>query len=161
MSKNKKQHYVPEFYLKAWCDPNTPEDYEPYIWVALKDGSDIKPRAPRNIFHETDLYTIKVGENRNLSIEKSLARIEGEFSGVRRDKLEKRLPLDSYDKFVICVFAAAMYSRTLASGKRWKPFWSDLADQISSKIKRFTEWRENATSEQLAAYIPSIPLKDG
>jgi len=131
MSNNKKQHYVPEFYLKAWCDPNAPQDYEPYLWIASKDGSNIRPKAPSNIFHGTDLYTIKIDGKRDLAIEKSLAQIEGEFSLIRRNKLEKRLKLNVRDKIIICAFAAAMYSRTLASGERWKPFWNDVANQAA------------------------------
>jgi hypothetical protein len=160
MNKNKKQHYVPEFYLKAWCDPNTPEGYEPYVWVALKDGSDIKPRAPSNIFHETDLYTITADGTRNLSIEKSLSQIEGDFSEIRRNKLEKGLNLNIQDKVIICAFAAAMYARTPASGKRWKPFFNNVATQMTDLMRKMIEWRENATPEQFEAYIPTMSSKN-
>ncbi|MDP1714191.1 MAG: DUF4238 domain-containing protein [Anaerolineales bacterium] len=160
MSDYKKQHYIPEFYLKAWCDPSSPQDYEPYLWIASKDGSNIKPKAPSNIFHETDLYTIKIDGKRDLSIEKNLAQIEGEFSDIRRNKLEKHLMLNIQDKIIICAFAAAMYSRTLANGERWKPIWNDVANQTADIMRKFTEWRENATPEQLESYIPSMSSKD-
>jgi hypothetical protein len=160
MGKNKKQHYVPEFYLKAWCDPDAPQGYEPYLWLATKNGIDIRPKAPSNIFHETDLYTIVLDGKRNLSTEKSLAQIEGEFAEVRREKLEKQLPLNTYEKVVVCAFASAMYSRTIANRERWRPFWNDLRNQLEDKVNRMTAWFENATPEQLKEYIPSIPLGD-
>lgn len=159
MSKNKKQHYVPEFYLKAWRDSNTPEGYDPYIWVATKDGSSIRPKAPSNVFHGTDLYTIFTNGKRNLFIEKTLAQIEGEFSEVRRNKLEKRLTLNLHDRVIICAFAAAMYSRTLASGERWRPFWNDATDQLATIMRKMTEWKENATPEQLETIFPAMPTK--
>jgi hypothetical protein len=158
MSNNKKQHYVPKFYLKAWCDSGTPQSA--YIWMASKDGTSIERKSPSNIFHETDLYTIKTGGNRDLTIEKSLAQIEGEFSDIRRNKLEKRLKLNVQDKIIICAFAAAMYSRTLASRERWKPFWDDVANQTADIMRKMTEWMENATPEQLESYIPAMPSKD-
>lgn len=158
MSSNKKQHYVPKFYLKPWCDPETPQGA--YIWMVSKDGINIERRSPSNIFHETDLYTIKIEGNRDLSIEKSLAQIEAEFSDIRRNKLEKRLELSAQDKIIISAFAAAMYSRTLASGERWKPFWNDVAKQTADIMRKLTKWSENATSEQLRVYIPTMPSKD-
>jgi hypothetical protein len=160
MSKNKKQHFVPEFYLKAWCDPNTPPGYDPYLWIASKDGSNIKPKSPSNIFHETDLYTINVEGERNLSIEKSLAQIEGEFSNIRRNKLIRQIELSFKDKIIICAFVAAMYSRTLASGERWKPFWNEVSIQTEEVMRKMTEWHDKATQEQLESYIPSMPLKE-
>ena len=36
--EHKKQHWVPESYLTAWCDPGTPADQEPYVWRFSKDG---------------------------------------------------------------------------------------------------------------------------
>ncbi len=53
-----------------------------------------------------------------------------------------------------------MYSRTLASGERWKPFWNDVANQTADIMRKMTEWREKATPEQLESYIPAMPPKD-
>ena len=70
MAKHKKQHFVPQCYLKAWCDPTTPVDQDPYVWRFRKDGSDPRRKAPENIFHETDLYTIhRPGGGRDLVLE--------------------------------------------------------------------------------------------
>lgn len=120
----------------------------------------IERKSPSKIFYETDLYTLETNGNRDLSIEKSLTQIEGDFSEIRRDKLEKGLKLNIQDKIIICAFVAAMYARTPASGERWKPFWNDVANQTADIMRKFTEWRENATPEQLESYIPSMPLKD-
>jgi hypothetical protein len=35
-----------------------PAGQEPYVWRFKKDGSDPRRKAPENLFHETDLYTI-------------------------------------------------------------------------------------------------------
>lgn len=151
--KHKKQHYIPESYLKAWCDPDTPKGYEPYIWIVSKDGRLIKPKATSNVFHQTDLYTIMIDGERDLTIETSLAQLEGEFVALRRDKLEKHHQLSLNDRLVICAFTAAIYSRTLASGKRWQPFWGDVAN----KMKRMIQWGETATPEQIERIRPTTP----
>src|SRR5258705_5192226 len=110
MRNNKNQHYVSEFYLKAWRDSETPQGA--YTWMASKDGSSIERKSPSKIFYETDLYTLQTDGNRDLSLEKSLAQIEGDFSEIRRNKLEKSLKLNIQDKIIIYAFAAAIYART-------------------------------------------------
>jgi len=135
MSQYKKQHYVPESYLKAWCDPNSPENYEPYVWVFSKDTYRGKPKAPTNIFFERDLYTIEIKGERDLSIEKSLAQIENEFVNVRKNILERHKPLSLSDKITICAFSAAMYSRTLASEGRWKPVWEEAENKMKLMLE--------------------------
>src|SRR5882762_10371422 len=76
MSKHKKQHVIPNCYLKAWCDPLTPTGQIPYIWRISKDGSQSRKRAPEKSFTANDRYTITLpnGE-RNLVVEHTLAEI--------------------------------------------------------------------------------------
>ncbi len=73
MSKYKKQHFVPKSYLEAWCDPACPKKQTPYVWLFSCDGADIKRKSPKNIFYETDMYTI-LGKNgeRILTLEHGL-----------------------------------------------------------------------------------------
>jgi hypothetical protein len=55
MAAHKKPHFVPRSYLKAGCDPNTPEGQKPYVWVFSRDGSNSRRKAPDKLFRETDL----------------------------------------------------------------------------------------------------------
>jgi hypothetical protein len=151
---HKKQHYIPESYLKAWCDPKTPEAYEPYIWIISKNGREVKNKAPSNVFHQTDMYTINIEGERDLSIETSLSILESEFSRVRRDTIESREVITPYDRLVLCAFTSAMYSRTLGSKDRWKPFW----DEVAQKSRMIAKWSESATPEQRAAIGPMLPV---
>jgi len=77
---NKRQHFVPTSYLKAWCDPNTPPGQTPYVWVHTADGSDKKRRAPENILSEADYYTFhKASGERDLFLERYLGSVESTF----------------------------------------------------------------------------------
>src|SRR5690242_10438511 len=119
-----RQHFVPQSYLQAWCDPHTPADQEPFTWVFTKSGTYKECRSPKNIFWETDFYTLfKVDGQRDLSLEKGLSQLEGQFALLRRDKLEQRQPLSDDDQIVLCAFAAAMFARTKASKDRMRPLW--------------------------------------
>ncbi len=154
MSKHKKQHYVPRSYLEAWTDPRTPEGYQPYVWIFSKDTHEGKRKSPSNIFHETDLYTMKIGENRDLTIEKGLSQLEGKFSILNRDKLEKSSEITDFEHIILCAFTAAMYSRTLAFGNLWKPIFGDLANKMEMLGKQI----ENATPERTRAVRSSFGL---
>jgi len=43
--QHKRQHFVPQAYLKAWCDPDVPAGQEPYGWRFSKDG-EVRRKAP-------------------------------------------------------------------------------------------------------------------
>lgn len=74
MRTHEKQHFVPQAYLRAWCDPTTPDGQEPYVWRFNKDGSDARRKAPAKIFRETDMYTIPLpGGGRDLVLGRSRA----------------------------------------------------------------------------------------
>jgi hypothetical protein len=86
-----KQHLIPNCYLRAWCDPNTPEEQTPYIWRIARDGSSKRNKAPEKSFTATDRYTIKLptGDN-DLTVENTLAGLENAFVSVRVKTAHKR-----------------------------------------------------------------------
>src|SRR5450759_793187 len=96
--KHKKQHFVPQSYLRAWCDPQTPEGPEPYIWLCDKRGGGAKKRAPAKVFTQNDFYTIKDADGeRDLVLEHGLSQLDARFAALRRNRLDKRLPLGKHD----------------------------------------------------------------
>jgi hypothetical protein len=130
--KKKKQHVVPNCYLKAWCDPATPAGHEPYIWIHPADGGEPKRKSPKKTFTETDRYTIQSPSgDRNLHVEDTLANIETEFVHIRQ-RLESVQQLSAQDFFLLCAFVAAMCSRTKPAGDNWATTW----DTVRSQAKR-------------------------
>jgi hypothetical protein len=151
--KHKKQHYIPESYLSAWCDPSTPLGQEPYIWMFSKNGEYIHRKAPKNIFYEANFYTInRSNGERDLSLEHGLSQIETRFAVMRREILEKHFPLSEKDHVTACAFTAAMYARTKASEDRARPIWQELLD----KIKKMEEWFKTAPPEKIKKAMPSL-----
>lgn len=131
MSAPKKQHYVPQCYLREWVDPKTPAEYEPYVWIFSKDGKGKEKRAPHNTFHETDLYTLEIEGQRHYSIETSLSQLESRYAEIVRNKVKKHLPLSDEEHVVLCAFVAAMMQRTL----RMKENVESFLDQVIEKIE--------------------------
>lgn len=159
MSKHKKQHFVTSSYLKAWCDPQCPKNQTPYVWMFSKDGKSVKRKAPDNILHETDIYTIK-GENgeRNLTLEHGLQQLETNFARVRKLKLRNNRELNAEENAIICEFIAATKSRTKASRDHWKKNWEGPFKRMEEMI----EWERTATPEDMerAAQMSIIPHGD-
>lgn len=148
MADHKKQHFVPQSYLRAWCDPNTPEGQEPYVWLFSSDGSNPRRKAPDNIFHETDLYTIELpGGGRNLVLEYGLAQLESEFVSIRDTKLRSLEPLEAAAHALLCAFVAAMHARTPARRDHFAQQWGKVLEMADQTMK----WTKTATPDQKRA----------
>lgn len=144
---HKRQHYVPLSYLQAWCDPKCPKGQAPYVWLTPAGGGQPKKKSPKKILRETDMYTI-VGQDgkRDLSIERSLSQTEGKFAKLRRDKLDKRLPLTAEEWAFVYMFVAAMYGRTKTYREHLRSSWG-RALELMNKVE---EAHKNASPEQRA-----------
>jgi hypothetical protein len=115
---NKKQHVIPECYQKTWVDPNTPQDRKPYIWLYNKKGDIIKKKSPKNLFTESNFYTITTGKKgRDLTLEKGLSTLESLYKKVYNEVLSLNRKIKEEDKLILCAFVAAMNCRTWAHKK--------------------------------------------
>ena len=140
---HKRQHWIPRSYLKAWCDPDTPKGQQPYVWRLSKDGTSSARKGPKNIFHETDLYTIRLSDGtRELSIEHSLAGLETEFVRIRDEVLTKKRPIPQQDHFLLCAFVAAMKARSRSQLQH-------LRSQFQKTFDHMTRLREAMEARRL------------
>lgn len=130
MPDSKKQHYVPQFYLRGFVDPDTPSEQEPYVWVFSKDGKTKQRRAPKNVLWETDLYTFDVEGTKHYELEKTLSRIESDFAEVVRKKIKRHLPLTFQEHYALCCFVATMLQRTVRQKDNQESFYDALVAQV-------------------------------
>lgn len=153
--KNKNQHTVPQSYLKAWCDPNPPAGYEPYIWLCDKGGAGARKKAPARVFVEKDFYTIKLADGeRDLVLEHGLSQLESRFAALRRNKLEKGLPLSQRDLVNLCAFVATMYARTKSRGEFWRGQWQRVLDMGQRMQDRMREMPPEDVEKMAHAFEP-------
>lgn len=114
----RKQHFVPACYLKAWLDPSAPKSAtnNPYVWLFDKNGENPKAKAPEKIFRETDMYTLTGADGgRDLRLEHGLGTIESNFTMVRKSKFSLKRPLTEEDWLWVGLFAATAFIRTASS----------------------------------------------
>lgn len=150
---HKNQHYIPQSYLKVWCDPETPSGQEPYVWQFSKDGNQASKKAPKNIFCENNMYTIEnVDGSRNLVLEHGLSELEGRFANLRDRKISQKKALDKEERFIVCSFIAAMHARTKAQREHWKNQWGLLQERMEEMI----EWQKKATDEEIDRMVSPL-----
>jgi hypothetical protein len=123
----KRQHWIPQGYLKAWCDPTTPSGQEPYVWQFTKDAVSARRKAPKKIFVQPELYTLNVGGERDLHVEFSLGDLENAFVIIRDEKLLPGKPLTPDEHLHVCAFVAAMKARTPHQLTHWRGNWERIA----------------------------------
>jgi hypothetical protein len=134
--KNKKQHIIPNCYLKSWCDPRTPAGQSPYIWRISRDGTTKKNKSPEKSFRANNRYTITMPNgDRQLVIETTLARIENDFMQVLT-RIRRRENLTLRDRAHLCIFTAAMHTRTIAMGDHWKATQQELHNVVTNLEKQ-------------------------
>ncbi|MEH7277165.1 DUF4238 domain-containing protein [Neobacillus vireti] len=144
----KKQHFIPQSYLGSWCDSYIPEGYDKYVWMFNYNGEIVKRKNPKNIFYESDLYTIFDNEEKRiLDIEHGLSGLEGKFALIRDNKLALKQDLTVEDKNYILAFVAAIHNRTAATREHLSRQWGQILD-LGKLIKQ--EY-ENASSEKKKA----------
>lgn len=164
MSKPKKQHYVPRCYLREFVDPDTPRGQEPYVWAFSKDGKQKERRAPWNLFHETDLYTLNIQGDKHYGIERSLSTLEGEYATVVRTKIKQHLPLSDQEHITICAFVAAMMQRTVRSRDNIDSFHDQIIEKVEAieqlhglRPTKSAELRESKTDAHRLAVLQLLP----
>jgi hypothetical protein len=146
--EKKKQHWIPQSYLQEWCDPDVPQGYNNYVWVFNADGKSSKKKDPKNIFYETDMYTIGLQDGlRDLTIEDGLCGLEGKFAEVRRTTIGNRLNLSIEERTIVLSMIAAFHSRTRARKEHYRGQWGEILRKME-EMKRFAE---EASPEQRKA----------
>ncbi len=159
------QHAIPRSYLAAWCDPVRPLGYEPFLWLGPKHPTTLRAKAPKNIFGETDLYTITDPSNpgsRNLRLELGLKTIEEKFLTVRDNYIIHRKKLPTRALIELLVFFATMHSRTIGAREHIRSQWKHalkIGDDLESKLKTMTVEQKKSMPRSLPSNGPSMTLQ--
>ena len=145
--KYKNQHFITESYIKAWCDPQTPNGA--FVWVVSKNQHSVSRRSPKSLFAEEDFYTVYDSNGqRILELEQELHKIEDKFILLRDQKLQKHRPLTPEDRRTIAIFVATKFARIKRQkedGQQiWKEYWEfidSLPPNLSMRIKCTKEYQ--------------------
>jgi hypothetical protein len=160
------QHYLPQFYLKEFTDPETPEGQEPYLWIYEYEFKKWKKRAPKNVASKPDFYTlIEKGGKRRDEIEEALAIVEGKTASIYREKIRKRGSLTEEEKGFIASFVAFMITRVPSFHKTINSWVADVVKTMMSMyqdrpqaFERLKKQFEKEKGEKLPADLDAKSL---
>jgi len=106
-----KHHYLPQFYLQGFTDPDTPPDHEPCAWVYRFDSETWDCRAPKNIAAESNLYAIEdASGEQGQEVEMMLAKVESIAAEILRHILGQH-PLSIQQRAEFATFIHIMHAR--------------------------------------------------
>jgi len=125
---SESQHYIPQFYLKGFTDPETPKGHEPYVWIYEFESQKWKKKGPKNVASIPDYYTLKDLQNgqRYDEIEDTLSIIEGKTAKIIKDKIYNQESLNDDERAIMAEFIALMMARV--------PSAHNNIDQIFSEV---------------------------
>ena len=161
MSDPVAQHFVPACYLREFVDPK-----DKLLWIFSKDGREVRREKPESTFKSNHLYTITVDGKKDYRIEKTLGQIEGDYSGIFKEKIKNRLPLSDYEHIILCVFIAAQLQRTLRTKRNQESFIEQIIAQgeqmavaNNATFKQKQEWetyKKDIHKLQLIEGLPAL-----
>lgn len=142
------QHVITEAYLKAWCDPTTPNNGA-FVWRISKKHRNISMKSPSSLFSEPDFYTVHDRNgNRLLELEHKLKEVEDKFLLLRDKKLTFHQPLTPENRKTIAIFISSMYARTKRQKEDDLETWQDIGQPMflvgsCSRWYIFQHWLPN------------------
>lgn len=139
MVVKKKQHYVPKFYLNYFVDTESPENYQPYLWIFEKGKKAPFKRSPTNVAFENYFYSFDPDDHYPNEIEDRLAEIEADVKFVFNDLINSDLSFKDFEKkYLWCKFLSFMNNRTVKSREHFRILASNIV-----KSKLFKEINSN------------------
>jgi hypothetical protein len=126
-------HHITRSYLNFWLDDDTPDGYEPYVWVYDKTKRGLKNKAPKNIANKpADLYLLdKKSGGKSRFLEDQLSKIESSFLKVAREKVFEKKIINKEDKWVISNFISLFFYRQPYLIYKLKGFANDLLNKVA------------------------------
>jgi hypothetical protein len=152
--EQRRQHFIPACYLKAWLDPSAPKTSKntPYVWLFNKKGESPKPKSPAKIFRESDMYTLIAPDGgHDLRLEHGLGTMESNFTKVRTSRFNFKRPLTDEDWLWACLFAATAHNRTAASRDH---FLSQM-EEVKAMFERSAgpDWETRTVEPELPPHV--------
>lgn len=107
-----KQHFLPEFYLKGFCDHKASSKGGNTVWVRRRGRDAWESWAPRRLAVTDDLYTgIDAEGNRNEETERYFQTIESKMGHILKKRIRRKQGLDPDTQAWVSVFTAAQVVR--------------------------------------------------
>lgn len=115
MDIKRKQHLLPESYLKRWTDPaTTVEGKTPMVWTFSNNAKrkQLKPPASSHFWRDFFYDLISASGERRQNLENLLGRIESNMVRIIDERILHKQPLNQIEAGNCDLFVACMFMRT-------------------------------------------------
>ena len=141
MTVAKDQHFLPQFYLRQFVDPDTPAEQEPYVWLFEMSKRRWRRRSPKNVASLRHYYAYRDEEGQVINvIEPNLATIETLGATLIR-KLENREKLTEREQLHFSLFIALLTVRTPQHRELTQRFLKHKGGDVITTLIQY--WREH------------------
>jgi len=148
MSKSKRHHYLPQFYLEGFCRDGL-------LWVYDKDKKEIRQQTPINIAVQKYYYSFENDDGeRDAEVEGLLSIIET-YTKPIIDKINKRDDIDETEKETLSIFIGFLYSRV----PRFETNYNDNKERILRHMNKIIFADEKRTEQILRKYERDTGIK--
>ncbi len=107
-----KHHFVPQFYLRAFLDPNSTYPSDPYLWYYDKHLDEVKCRSPKNVAARVGFYRSPALERKGQSLETLYTTIESRAAPVLARLRSGRFFMSRSERRSLLIFVALQIIRT-------------------------------------------------
>ena len=146
--QQEQQHTVPCSYLENFVDENG------HVWVLDIDDK-IFNVGPDNILKERHFYSLsRSNGEKDMSVEDTLASIEGDFINIYREKFAKDLFLTDAERVAVSVFIAALMTRT-------RPYRDHLKNSMKEIKDWMEDWKKHPMSDEEKRTKEAMPSSGG
>jgi len=159
MNEPKRHHYLPQFYLKNFCNNG-------FLWVYDRNNNEYRQQSSINTAVKKKYYTINGPDGTpHNEIEAVLANIEGETKHII-EKINEKKSIDLEEKCILAIFIAFLYVRvpefemeinelTEKFLKRYNKLAIPNEKQAEIIIKQFAETKdqENLSPKKMLDFV--------
>lgn len=143
MTIAKNQHFLPQFYIRQFIDPDTPSGWDPFVWVFELSENRWRRRAPKKVASLRHYYAYRDENNQLINlIDPTFTAIESLGANLIR-KLEVRETLTEKEQRQFSFFVALMTIRTPQHRGATEHFIKHAGQNVvASMIQRWREFPE-------------------
>ena len=141
------QHYVSEFYLESFADPQF--GYEkPRVWRFERGDTEPKLLTPANLAVQTHYYSVRTPEGtKNDVMEQFLARIESDTAPLLRRVANGENLASQSEHEKVSLFMATMLLRVPRARNRIESVYGDIVQLSARNMASAPGFLENALAE--------------
>jgi hypothetical protein len=128
-------HFIPQFYLRGFRDPNVTDGQEPWLWIADFEEGTVERRAPKNVGKKANYYAFPAVEAVGESIESVFSKLESAAAPVIKKLLASDdAALEGQDRADLLFFMAFFVVRVPFFRNMLEKFAADMAKMVLQEL---------------------------